>query len=81
MNSYKWVKLLNEAWRSPDNPIETYIGYIKRNYYKLKLQQGCNPNFVDGKNLNDMNMRKLIEKSIEHYRDLDMSRVNDSCMK
>ena len=78
--SYRWIRLLNEAWRSQDNPIESYIGYVKRRFYKLKLQAGANPVVVDGINTTPMVMRDLINQALEKYRDFDMTRVIDGCM-
>lgn len=60
LNNFKILKVLNEAWQSNTNPIETYIGLIKREFYKRKVQIGCNPNIQDGKNLNKIQMKELI---------------------
>ena len=61
LSNFGYVKILNEAWQSPSNPIENYIGYIKRYYYKLKLQTFSKPNVVNGKNLNDVKMEDQIK--------------------
>ena len=71
---------MNEAWRSDDSAVESYIGYIKRHFYKQKLQVGANPLIVDGKNLNPINMREMIEKSLNEYRDFSMKRMIDKCL-
>ena len=66
---YRWVKILNEAWQSNNNPIENYIGFIKRHYYKQKLRIGCNQNIVNGKNLNE------IMKTDPSYRNGEYTKV------
>ena len=35
----------------------------------------------DGKNLNEIHMEQLIHKAFEEYKDFDMTRIVDSCMK
>ena len=56
---------MNVAWESDDNPIEYYIGYFKRRYYKEKLRVFCNPHLHEGKNLNNAKMRDLVERILE----------------
>ena len=55
---------MNVAWCSEDNPIETFIGYFKRIYYKEKLRVFCNPNLNGRKNLNDARMEDLVESAL-----------------
>ena len=81
LNNNKWIKLQNEAWCSRYNPIEQYIGLIKRHYYKQKIRIGCNP-VVDeeGKNRNELHMKKMIHEAFEHYRDYSTRGTVDGCM-
>ena len=77
----RWIRLQNEAWRSQDNPIEQYIGLIKRHYYKNKIRVGCNPAINEaGKNENEIHLEQMIHQAFAEYRDYDTSRTIDSCM-
>ena len=77
---YRWIKLLNEAWMSPLNPIEYYIGLIKRHYYKQKTKIGCNPAFNEqGKNTNEIFLNELIVNAFDDYRDFDCYRIVNKC--
>ena len=80
IRSYNWVGVLNEAWQSPLNPIEYYIGYIKRHYYKNKVKLGANPNYNDkGKNLNEIFIKRLIDQTLRDYSDFDCTKIIKRC--
>ena len=55
---------MNVAWCSDHNPIEYFIGYFKRIYYKEKLRAFSNPCLDGGKNLNDARMEDLVESAL-----------------
>ena len=80
MSNNRWVHVLNEAWTSDNNPIETYIGLVKRYFYKRRLQFGANPNIINGSNVNDVKMKQLIEQALNEYRYFDMTKIIDSCL-
>ena len=80
LRRFKWVRLLNEGWCSYLNPIEYFIGMVKRHYYKQKIAIGANPLMQeDGSNLNEIHLEQLIHQAFAHYTDYNLNKVVDKC--